>query len=611
MPQGNSGSASTNTVEVRDFDGNQSTVNRRKVLASIGAGAVAGLAGCVGDDDGPEGLGPQVEPVEIAWWSGFAGISEFMEDTVPILQDTLDALGMDSEVQAVDYATNAEANDLDERTNHISLATMTTGMGRLDPNYFADTWTADLAATSGGNPVSYVSCEYTDLAREGAQIADEEERAEVINESQAVLSENVPFVPISGRDIFGLIRDDLVEIGDLGAAGLTVANPLAYLEVEPMDEDTLISARTVDITQTRNFNVIANNFAVDVWNMLIHSPLTTYDLDYELQNTLAESIEVSEDGLEIQVEIQDATFHNGDPITAEDVRFSFEHRWDNVGLFPEVTSVPYDTVGVIDERTVNIILDEVFAPLLPQVLPTTGIMHRESWIEAGAEENPEEVEPDEVIGSGPFALEEFQRGEFLRIEPHDGHPIYSPDYSIIMQAFEDNTSAYREFEDGNLHVMPDVDTGLLSRAASELGEDSVEETNTNGNLPYYLATQNSFGPTKFRAVRLAIGMALDREAIMEQAFRGLVEPELYCRGMLETHPWGTPEDQALQFTDDPSGDIEGARSVLSEAGFGWDDDGNLYYPSDADLDPAWPEGEHPGSTGEYECLNEDSEYVGS
>jgi peptide/nickel transport system substrate-binding protein len=56
------------------------------------------------------------------------------------------------------------------------------------------------------------------------------------------------------------------------------------------------------------------------------------------------------------------------------------------------------------------------------------------------------------------------------------------------------------------------------------------------------------------------------------------------------------------FTDDPTGDAEGAQQVLVDAGWGWDDQDNLHYPADADLSPRWPDGEAP-SPDNFPCLD--------
>jgi peptide/nickel transport system substrate-binding protein len=73
------------------------------------------------------------------------------------------------------------------------------------------------------------------------------------------------------------------------------------------------------------------------------------------------------------------------------------------------------------------------------------------------------------------------------------------------------------------------------------------------------------------------------------------------------HPW-YPEDEVYQATDDPTGDVEQAKQILRDAGWGWDDDGNLRYPADADLSPRWPKGEYPNEDNGFPCVTADGEY---
>jgi len=82
------------------------------------------------------------------------------------------------------------------------------------------------------------------------------------------------------------------------------------------------------------------------------------------------------------------------------------------------------------------------------------------------------------------------------------------------------------------------------------------------------------------------------------------DPIYESRVLLDTHPFSPPDDELTKFTDQPQGDSDGARRTLEEAGWGWDDDGNLRYPPDADLSPLWPQGEEP-SADDFPCLDED------
>lgn len=82
---------------------------------------------------------------------------------------------------------------------------------------------------------------------------------------------------------------------------------------------------------------------------------------------------------------------------------------------------------------------------------------------------------------------------------------------------------------------------------------------------------------------------------------------------MKSHAFRPPEDEINKIVDDPTGNIDAARQVLKENGWGWDDQGNLHYPPDADPSPMWPEGEGPTSeesNGGFSCLNEEGEWVG-
>jgi peptide/nickel transport system substrate-binding protein len=514
-------------------------------------------------------------------------------------------LGMSTTTKGVNYTTNLANADQDKRTSHFNLITYTTTPSRLDPQYMLESYVADKAGSfPGGNQANYVNCEYTDLAYQAGVTPDLEERQQVVNQAYEVYGQDVPVIPMTDKPAPGLVRSDQLNLNRLGEGGFTVANPLPYIYSTPTDGNSYVSSRQAALFETRNFLVIANGFSSVIWNHLLSSTLVEYDENFELQNMLADSIEFENDGRRVIVELVDATFHNGDPITAEDVKWTYDFRWNNVGVFPQTEQVPREGdsgINIVDDRTVEFNFTQPFAALTTRIWPALSILHKQSWVDAGAEDNPQGVEPDPFIGSGPFKIQSFQKGRAMTIEPHDGHPAHQPEHEVVMRAFQDQQTAYRALKNNEIQVMPSVTPALIQRAESEMG-DQAQGTVAAGTMPFNLIPENNWGPTKFRELRLAIGAALDRNTIVEQAYRGEAKPELHCRNLLDAHPFGVPTDNILQFTDDPSGDVEGARQILSEAGWGWDDNGNLHYPPDADLQPKWPQGETP-PVGEFPCLD--------
>jgi len=623
-----------NDTKVDRSASDASKPNRRRVLKSLGAvGAGAALAGCSGSDgegsgtnDGGESgdssdsnnenvdsggaqgeLGERVPTVIVSFWPNFPGITALHENSLPTITQAMEDLGMQTETTGVNYTTNLSNADQDLRTSHFNIITYTTTPSRLDPQYMLESYTADKAgAFPGGNQAQYINCEYTDLSYESGVTPDREARQDIINRAYESYSQDVPTIPLTDKPAPGLVRSDQLNLNRLGEGGFTVANPLPYIYSTPTNGNSYVSSRQEAMFQTKNFMVIANGFSSVVWNHLMSSTLVEYDENFELQNMLANSIETENNGQRYVVELKDATFHNGDPITAEDVKWTYDFRWSNVGVFPQTERVPREGdsgINIVDDKTVEFNFTEPFAALTTRIWPGLSVLHKQSWMDAGAPDDPEGAEPDPFVGSGPFQLKSFQQGRSLVLEPHDGHPEHQPEHEVVMRAFQDSQTAYRALRNNEIQVMPSVTPALIERAENEMG-DSARGTVATGTMPMNLIPENNWGPTKFRAVRLAIGTAMNRQVINEQAYRGTAKPELHCRNLLDAHPFGVPTDNLLQFTDDPTGDVETARQILEDAGFGWDDNGNLHYPPDADLEPKWPAESIP-PVEDFPCLDED------
>jgi len=137
--------------------------------------------------------------------------------------------------------------------------------------------------------------------------------------------------------------------------------------------------------------------------------------------------------------------------------------------------------------------------------------------------------------------------------------------------------------------------------------DKSDVKPTRSIYGYYNGPNLPKPPSAFREFRDAAGKVLNRERVNQTAFLGESKPQFYASSLADTNPW-FPSDADLEpFTEDPQGDPEAAKQVLEDAGWGFDDDGQLHYPADADLKPKWPEGETPAAT-DFPCVNPDNTY---
>lgn len=600
-------------------------VNRRKVLASLGAVVGASLAGCgqqqdqqqqdqdqdqdqQQDQQQQQELGERVGTVTGEFW---AGIAPVWEDATPILQDNLEQVGINFEAGPVDF--QAQINNVieDKRTHSIAMWLHGLGADRLDPHEFTRRFSIDWAGGNGqANPANYANCEYTANAIAQSQAGDPDRRREFVNNAHQIMSEELVTCPVTRLVFVAIGRESSIEFNGTGAAGFQDANPTGYIKSTPVGDDTLLIPNTATLIETTNWPINDNSPDSLTWAQLPNSPLTAYNGEYEVENVLAESIEVENGFRTVTVSLREATAHNGDEFTAEDVQFTFKQLWDHPGAYPQASSPEYDSIDVIDDRTVQFNFPDPYPPLTTREFPRWGILHKNSWVEAGAQEDPEAVtfEEDEIIGYGPFQVETLQTGQSWTLTPHDGHPVYSPDHNITFQIFNDQQAQINAFRAGEIDVIGGL-TPKQGQRVKDGVDDPIVETVTQGFLAYLFYFQYQLAPTKFREFRDAVGTAINRKQIIDVAYLGQTDPPLKSCPLMDTHPWRPPEDMLTAFTDSPTGDTDAARQKLADAGWGWDNNDRLRYPADADLGALWPAESVP-QPDQFECVDSEGNYDG-
>ncbi|MFC7157029.1 ABC transporter substrate-binding protein [Halomarina halobia] len=588
----------------------KSVVSRRRLIQALGASGTISLAGCMGGDGSGSGggnLGERVPTVTIEYWSNLGGLSKIMEDSAPIMKNNLEKrLGITVEVKPVEFTTQINNTIQDKRTHHIGFWYHTNTPDRLDPQEMTRRYCADWAGGNGqANPPNYASCEYTDPAVGQGNASSEEERQELVTKAHSIMSEDLSTLPIFPNYEFGAVRTDSVTLNAVGEAGVTRTNPHIYIQSET-DMKQIASVDTPVAMETGNYPIIDSSGAQAIWNHLVTSTLTEYDENFELQDILAKTYEIEDDAKRITVELKDATFHNGDPVTAEDVKFTYKQLWDHPGAYPQASSPDYESINVVDDKTTEFVFNSPYLPLIQKVWPRWGIMHKSSWERGGAPDNAEGFDPDTIIGAGPFAIREFSIGSHLDLVPHDGHPVHKPGHELFLQAYRNEQTAVQAFRANEVQLAPNLSPGSIQNIENDLG-DVAKTVSKPGFMPFILYPQQSWSPGQFREFRAAVGAAIDRKRMSATALRGAAEPQLYSCPLMDAHP-ARPEKSALTKMAPAEGSEDKARKALSDAGWGWDGSGRLHYPADKDLSPPWP-AEGVPDPGDFPCLNEDNEYV--
>ena len=301
--------------------------------------------------------------------------------------------------------------------------------------------------------------------------------------------------------------------------------------------------------------------------------LVTIDPNLDVVPDLAESWDISGGGRVYTFRIRpDAVFHDGKPVTAEDVRWSLERATNPLTEAPNVDQYLGDIVGVdeklagdalqisgvrvINERTIEITIDQAKAFFLAKLTyPTAFVLDRVS-IEA----NPKNWfrKPN---GTGPFRLTEYKVGESLILSRNENYHLGPPKLAEVEMILSGGTSMLM-YENDEIDIagvgLADLDRLLdpnhklnaeLKKAAPSF---SIQYIGLNVNEP----------PLDDRKVRQALNLAIDKHEIATIVLGDQVVP---ATGIL---PPGFPG-----FSESVKGygfDPERARQLLKESKYGDD-----------------------------------------
>lgn len=287
----------------------------------------------------------------------------------------------------------------------------------------------------------------------------------------------------------------------------------------------------------------------------VYSTLMALDPDANPYPELAESFEMSPDGLEYTFKLrQGVTFHNGDPLTAEDVKFSFDRlRAKDSGYSYGAQVESIASVDVVDPHTVRFKLSKRTGPFLTYMaFPGSSIVPKK-LVESGHDLNAKPV------GSGPFKFVSYEPRSAIKFERNasyfqEGKPYFEAmEYRIIADVTA-LTDAIMSGEVNFSNEIPPKDWASVT-ANGDLATQAVE-----GSRYYWLLPNNKSKPLDDPKVRQAIGLALDRNALVAGAFFGQATPIL--GGVIPKWNWGFAD---INFFKEGA-DVEGAKKLLAEAG---------------------------------------------
>ena len=285
--------------------------------------------------------------------------------------------------------------------------------------------------------------------------------------------------------------------------------------------------------------------------------------DMQIANELAENWrQIDPTTYEFKLR-QGVKFHNGQEMTAADVKFTFD-RLIQDGAMDGQTSPrksllgPLSKIHAVDRYTVRMILSKPWT-ILPAFLPFQEVVQKDFV---------ERVKTDglatQVNGTGPFKLVEWRKGEAVIMERFDGYYGGSPDMApvgtakvdrVIFQVIPESASRVAALLAGNVHLIDNLPHHVIKRVKSNANTQVLA---TNGTRSFFIYINVNKAPFNDVRVRRAANFAVNRKLIIDKVLNGYATP-LY--GLLSPDAFGYNGDLP-SYANDP----EKVKALLAEAG---------------------------------------------
>lgn len=360
----------------------------------------------------------------------------------------------------------------------------------------------------------------------------------------------------------------LTACGSSSTTTTTVAKDSTEASVtEAVTEATTAEAAEATITDTDIIVAMAadvvsmdppnqNDTTSSVFLNHVFSRLMVVNNEGELVPDLATSYEIENDGLEYVFHLdENACFSDGTPVTAEDVKFSYERAKNTAKTQSDAQSV--EEVIVEDEHTVRIKLSYVYAPFIYKTADTGLSIVCKEHIEAIEAAGGNCGDYENILGSGAYTVTEYVPNDHYVLKRNENYwkelPIAT---SIEVRVIPEASSRAIALEAGEVDIVWSVDA--IDCVNIEANPDVTLMSQPSSSVEFFGMNTNNEALSDVR-VRQAINMAVNQQELIDVILEGRGTPaNSYINAMI---PGWTDEVTAYEY------DLEAAKELMAEAGY--------------------------------------------
>ena len=306
-----------------------------------------------------------------------------------------------------------------------------------------------------------------------------------------------------------------------GGGGET-PNPVTSTNETPKNGGTLVVGSISDVDSWNEYisqQSFANFLLRRVYLRLAEQRPGPLSHPQGYEPSLAESWEPAADGLSLTFRLREALWSDGAPITADDVRFTWQAQTsEHVPWISADTKTRIQDVEIVDARTVRFVFD---APYPYQFIDAVegGILPKHVFGEVPFERWKDHDWLNAKVGSGPFVPASHRPGEQIELvrNPHYHRTGLPRLDRIVVRVVPDITNLLTQLRSGEIDYLENIPY----RDAFNLGDDGKIAV-----IPFDYANYEFIGWNGAKApfddveVRRALTMAIDRQALVDELMGG-------------------------------------------------------------------------------------------
>jgi len=250
----------------------------------------------------------------------------------------------------------------------------------------------------------------------------------------------------------------------------------------------------------------------------IHETLFQVDYDMKVVPLLAEKFEQPNDTTYLITLRKGVKFHNGEELTADDVKFTFARVMDPATKSPRAYQLTDaiespDRIEAVDKSTVKITLKAPFGPFMDRLTAGALMILNKKAVDAAGEDYAHHP-----VGTGPFKYAEWKTGEYAKVTRNDDYWGEKAKLDqITFRPIPDANTRMAELESNGIDYLMQIPSEEVDRLQKD-GKFDIQEVEAI-NISY-LAYNTQKAPLNDVKLRQAISYAIDKQEINDTIYAG-------------------------------------------------------------------------------------------